>query len=136
MTIGKAARAAGVGVETIRFYERKGLIEQPPKPLGSGYRIYPSETVARIRFIREAAGQLGFSLRETSELLALRARPEASASDVRARAVAKLDDVRARMARLQEIEASLVSLIDTCPGAGAVGGCAILDALAGPARKD
>ena len=63
LTIGKAARGAGVGVETIRFYERKGLIEQPRKPQDAGFRVYPEETVHRIRFIRQAQ-ELGFSLRE------------------------------------------------------------------------
>ncbi len=59
LTISKAARKAGVGVETIRFYERKGLIEQPPKPRGTGFRVYPDETVQRVRFIRQAQ-ELGF----------------------------------------------------------------------------
>src|SRR5690554_1141494 len=68
LTIGQAARAAGVNVETIRFYERRGLIEQPPKPKGQTYREYPSETVSRIRSIRKARA-LGFSLREISDLL-------------------------------------------------------------------
>ena len=60
MTISRAARKAGVGVETIRFYERRGLIEQPPKPSPSGFRCYPAETIERIRFIRQAQ-ELGFS---------------------------------------------------------------------------
>ena len=63
MTISRAAKNAGIGVETIRFYERKGLIRQPPKPSEGGYRIYPQETVARVRFIRQAQ-EIGFSLRE------------------------------------------------------------------------
>ena len=68
MTIGTAARKAGVGVETIRFYERKGLIDRPPKPLDSGFRVYPDEAVRRVRFIRQAQ-KIGFSLREIDELL-------------------------------------------------------------------
>ncbi len=74
LTISKAAKNAGVGVETIRFYERKGLIEQPPKPLDNGFRVYPEETVQRVRFIRQAQ-EIGFSLREIEELLSLRADP-------------------------------------------------------------
>ena len=67
MTISKVARKANVGVETVRFYERRGLIEQPPKPKSGGFRIYPEEAVARIRFIRQAQ-ELGFSLRAIEEL--------------------------------------------------------------------
>ena len=68
MRIGKAAKSAGVSVETIRFYERRGLISQPSRPIDGGFRSYPSETVGRIRFIRQAQ-LLGFSLKETDELL-------------------------------------------------------------------
>ena len=71
MTIGEAAKQAGVGVETIRFYERKGLITQPRRPPGGGFRAYPLETVSRIRLIRQAQ-ELGFSLKEAAKLLALR----------------------------------------------------------------
>lgn len=71
MTISKIAHVAGVGVETIRFYERKGLIERPVKPFEGGYRIYPDETAQRIKFIRRAQ-EIGFSLREIEELLSQR----------------------------------------------------------------
>src|ERR1700688_2344405 len=77
MTIGKAAHEAGVNIETIRFYERRGLIERPPK--GNGYRVYSPEEVARIRFIKEAQ-QIGFSLSEIGDLLSLRADPAADCS--------------------------------------------------------
>ena len=79
MTIGKAAREAGVGVETIRFYERKGLIDQPLRPREGGFRIYPDHAVHRVRFIRKAQ-ELGFSLSEVEDLLALRADPLVAAS--------------------------------------------------------
>lgn len=75
MTIGTVARQACIGVETVRFYERRGLVQQPLKPTGAGMRQYPDEAIARIRFIREAQ-ELGFSLREIAELLSLRAAPE------------------------------------------------------------
>ena len=78
MTIGKLAREAGVGVETVRFYERRGLVEQPPKPVGSGFRHYPREAVERIRFVRRAQ-EIGFTLREIVELLSLRADHEKDA---------------------------------------------------------
>jgi len=77
MRISDAAKAAGVGVETIRFYERKGLVAQPKKPiLGGGFRSYSRETVERIRFIRQAQ-EIGFSLKEIKELLSLRVDPDA-----------------------------------------------------------
>lgn len=128
LTIGKAAREAGVGVETVRFYERQGLVEQPPKPLGSGVRIYSPEMVARIRFIKEAQ-QIGFSLREIRELLTLRADPSADCSDVREQAVAKLDEVRRKIDRLREIGTALETLIAACPGRGGLQACSIMDAL-------
>ena len=85
MTISKAAHKAGVGVETIRFYERKGLIEQPLTPQDGGFRVYPDETVERLRFIRQAQ-EVGFSLREIDDLMSLRADPSADSGDVRERA--------------------------------------------------
>ncbi|MFD1379705.1 MerR family transcriptional regulator [Fodinicurvata halophila] len=77
LTIGRAAKAAGVRVATIRFYERRGLIAQPPKP-ESGYRTYPPDTMARIHFIRQAQ-EIGFSLAEVADLLSLRAAPTPTA---------------------------------------------------------
>lgn len=127
LTIGRVAEAAGVGVETVRFYERKGLIARPAKPR-QGFRSYPPDTVERIRFIREAQ-RLGFTLREVRELLELRADPGADAADVRARASAKLCDVADKIARLEQIKAALHSLIAACPGRGALGGCSIMGAL-------
>ena len=130
MTIGKIARNAGVGVETIRFYERRGLIEQPPKPAFAGFRLYPIETVRRVRFIRQAQ-ELGFSLREIDELLALRTDPAVDCGDVRDRARAKLDEVDRKITRLQRIGAALEELIAACPGGGALRACSIMDALEG-----
>lgn len=127
-TIGEAARAAGVGVETIRFYERRGLIDRPPKPESSGYRVYPEDMVKRIRFIRQAQ-QLGFSLREIEELLSLRADPSADCSDVRAQAIAKLQEIRRKIAQLREIGAALEALVAVCPGSGGLQGCSIMDML-------
>ncbi len=128
LTISKAAWKAGVGVETIRFYEREGLVKQPQKPATSGFRIYPEETVERIRFIRQAQ-ELGFSLREIRELLGLRADPGADAADVRARATAKLEDVNKKIGQLQQIRKALETLIAACPGHGALRCCSIMEAL-------
>ncbi len=128
LTISKAAKNAGVGVETIRFYERKGLIKQPPKPIDGGFRVYPEETVARIRFIRQAQ-EIGFSLREIEELLSLRADPSADCSDVRERAVAKLEEVDLKMEQLGRIRSALKELIAACPGRGALRACSIMESL-------
>jgi MerR family mercuric resistance operon transcriptional regulator len=127
LTIGKAAREAGVGVETIRFYEREGLIEQPPKP-HMGVRRYSDEAVSRIRFIKKAQ-QLGFTLREIYELLALRADPAADCSQLREEAAVKLQDVRHKIEQLQRIAAALETLINACPGQGGLQACSILEAL-------
>src|SRR3546814_6002164 len=104
-TISRAAKAANVNVETVRFYERRGLIDQPPKPTGRGMREYDSNTVDRIRFIRQAQ-DIGFSLREISELLSLRADPDADCADVRARAIEKREEVLTKLDRLLRISRS------------------------------
>jgi MerR family copper efflux transcriptional regulator len=128
MTIGQAARRASCSVETIRFYERQGLIARPAKP-AAGFRRYPSDIVDCLRFIRQAQG-LGFSLREIDELLSLRADPTADCADVRARAGAKLDEVVRKIAELEHIREALGELIEACPGHGAARTCSILVALA------
>lgn len=129
MRISEAAKAAGVGVETIRFYERKGLVAQPTRPpAGGGFRSYPVETVARIRFIRQAQ-DIGFSLREIQELLSLQGDPGADCGDVRAHAQAKLDEVNRKITSLMSMKEALEALIEGCPGEGALGKCSILAAL-------
>lgn len=130
MRISDAAKAAGVGVETIRFYERKGLVEQPKRPvLSGGFRSYSQETVERVRFIRQAQ-EIGFSLKEIKELLSLRVDPDADCGEVRAHARTKLDEVNRKIASLKEMKAALEELIEACPGQGAaLGECSILEAL-------
>lgn len=127
-TIGEAARRAGVGVETIRFYEREGLIEQPPRPNDSGYRRYPESTIRRIRFIRQAR-DLGFSLKEIGELIHLRGLPGADASQVRAWVEARLAQVDQRIDKLQRLKRVLEALIASCPTGGPLSQCAIINAL-------
>ena len=129
-TIGQAARTAGVGVETIRFYERKGYIEQPPKPL-QGPRHYPEATIDHIRALQQGQ-ELGFTLEEVSELLALRADPGAGCGDVRERAETHLEAVERKRTRLDEVAEKLRELIAACPGHGATHECAILDAFTRP----
>jgi DNA-binding transcriptional MerR regulator len=126
LTIARAARETGVNIETIRFYERRGLIERPLK--GEGYRVYSRHYVARIRFIKEAQ-QIAFSLAEIDELLALRADPNADCSAVQQQAIAKQQEVRRKIEQLREIDAALETLIAACPGQGALPCCSIIDAL-------
>lgn len=134
-TIGKAARMAGVGVETIRFYERRGLIRQPLKPRYGGFRVYPGETVRRIRFIRQAQ-ELGFSLREIQDLLSLRADPKTDSGEVRERAEAKVTEVNRKIMELERIRSALEALIAACPGGGALRACSIMDALEGDGDRE
>lgn len=129
LTIGQVARGAGVGVETVRFYERKGLLDKPErKP--SGYRQFDEEAVQRIRFIRRAK-ELGFTLKEIQELLSLRLDPAASCSDVKGRADAKIADIDERIESLRRMKKALVKLTKACNGKGDAGECPILDALNG-----
>lgn len=128
LTIGRAALQAGVGVETVRFYERRDLIDRPRRPAGGGFRTYAPETIARIRFIREAQ-EIGFSLREIADLLSLRADPSADCSDIRLRAIAKRDEVDRKIAQLRQVRGALETLIAACPGGGALRACTILQAI-------
>jgi MerR family mercuric resistance operon transcriptional regulator len=127
LTIGQVARLAGVGIETVRFYEREELIAAPPRSL-SGYRQYPAETVSRLRFIRRAKA-LGFSLQEVRELLALQVRPGASSGEVKARAEAKITDIEARIRTFQRLRDTLVRITAACDGCAPVSACPILDAI-------
>lgn len=127
LTIGKAAREAGVNVETIRYYERRGLIEQPARPDRS-FRQYSAEIVGRVRFIREAQ-ELGFTLSEIADLLKLRADPAASCDDVRKQAEAKRVEVKEKIDKLQRIDGALEKLIADCPKQGDLGDCPIITAL-------
>lgn len=127
MTIGKAAGSAGVNVETIRFYERKGLIEQPPKS-GRAYRQYSETLVAEVRFIKEAQ-RLGFSLGEIRGLLQICADRRSDCADVQSRVLAKKREVEGKIERLQRLDAALGRLITECPGSGGIERCPILGSL-------
>lgn len=130
MLIGQVAREAGVGVETVRFYEREGLLDEPDRR-DSGYRLYGADAVARLRLIKRAK-QLGFTLKEIKALLALRRDPDATPADVRARALAKIADIDARVRDLQRMRAALVPLTEVCDGHGPLDDCPILRALEEP----
>lgn len=127
-TIGQAAEAAGVNVETVRYYERRGLIAQPPKPADGRARRYAPSTIRRLRFIKDAQ-RIGFSLKEISELLSLRARADASCGDVRDLAVQKRREVQDWLEGLQRIAGVLDELIADCPGNGDLGACSIIEAI-------
>lgn len=127
LTIGALAKRAGVGVETVRFYEREGLVRQPPRRRG-GYRTYSEEAVAQIRFIRQAQA-LGFTLEEAGALLKLRVTPGTRCTAVRSRAVAKLSDVEAKIEQLEKIREALEKLVAACPGKGPLAACTIMEAL-------
>lgn len=131
LTIGALSKRAGVGVETVRFYERRGLVRRPTRPR-AGYRSYPDDAVERIRFIRHAQA-LGFSLREVKELLTLRVTAGTSCAAVRSRAAAKVADVERRLADLERIRIALAKLVAACPGRGALATCTILEVLDSPA---
>lgn len=130
LTIGKLARAAEVGVETIRFYERKGLIEQPPRPK-EGARRYTPQSVDRVAFIQQAQ-ELGFTLAEIKELLALRLDPRTSCAEVKAKAEEKIKDIEAKVTRLRRMRGALVEITKSCSGAGPTSDCPILDYMAEP----
>jgi len=131
-TTAKLARAGSVNVETIRYYERHGLLSKPPRT-ASGYRVFSGDSVQRLRFIRRAQ-ELGFTLKEIKELLALRVKPGSSCADVRRRAEVKMGDVDAKIRRLQVMREALRKLTATCSGKGPVTNCSILDALNGSAE--
>ncbi len=127
LKIGQLAQRGGVGVETVRFYERQGLIDEPPRR-ASGYRQYAPKTVARLRFIRRAK-ELGFSLVEIKELLDLRVSPEISTAEVKRTALAKIADLEERIATLESMKRALEEITAACSGEGPAGSCPILDAL-------
>lgn len=131
-TIGRLAHETDIGVETIRFYEREGLLEEPAR-LRSGYRHYPRSAVERLLFIRQAK-ELGFSLAEIRDLLAIRISPKKTCADVREVAKSKITDINAKIDALKNIRNALVKLTAQCLGRGPVSDCPILEALRKPKK--
>lgn len=125
--IGALAKRAGVRVDTVRYYERNGLLS-PKVRLASGYRRYGDVELTRLRFIRRAQA-LGFSLKEVQELLALSSRRDVGR--VKRAAQQKLADVESRIAELERVRGGLATLIAACPGRGRAADCPILSALGG-----
>ena len=127
LTIGRLAKQAAVGIDTFRFYERRGLLPEPPRT-AAGYRLYTNDTIARIRFIRRAK-LLGFNLDEIGNLLNLHDRG-GQKSAVKQLTQRKLDQIDAKIADLSKIRDVLRELASECSGTGDVNGCPIIETLA------
>ena len=127
MKIGELAKQAGVGIDTVRYYEREGVLP-PPKREGSGYRHYNGNDLARLQFIRRAK-TLGFSLKEIGELLLLSGRSHDDMHTVRQAAETRLQDVQIKLDELARIKQGLDLLIAACPGHGEIADCPIVAAL-------
>lgn len=125
-TIGKLARAAGVAVDTVRYYERIGLLP-PARRTEAGYRVYDNDDLRQLRFIRRAQG-LGFSLEEIGRLLALLGE-NGDRAEVRALAQARLDEIEEKLRELVGKRAILHRLVEACHGHGSIADCPIIDAV-------
>ena len=127
LTIGKVAKSAGIGIETVRFYEKQGLINPPPRS-DSNYRIYPEQVVVRLRFIKRAKS-LGFTLHEIKELLSFRHDPQATKADIKRQTEAKIENIKQKISDLTRMQKALETLDESCDGHGPTSECPILDAL-------
>lgn len=134
LTIGQMAREAQVNVETVRYYERRGLLPEPLRRK-SGYRQYTQEDLARLRFIKRAQG-LGFTLQEIAELLALRVDPDKTGEDsIKPQAEARIADIAEKIRRLQRMKKVLAGLVAACEARAPTRECPILEALEGRGRR-
>ncbi|PPJ42734.1 MULTISPECIES: heavy metal-responsive transcriptional regulator [unclassified Pseudoxanthomonas] len=131
MNIGQLSRRTGVPIDTVRYYEKQHLLP-PPTRSASGYRHYEADDVLRLTFIRRAK-VLGFTLEEIRDLLALSRTDDGDMAGIRAAAADKLADVERRLAELTRVRDGLRTLVDACPGHGALDQCPILSALGGEA---
>jgi MerR family mercuric resistance operon transcriptional regulator len=127
LSIGELARQANVNIETIRYYERRGLISEPPRNK-SGHRQYSYEAVKRTDFIKKCQ-TLGFSLKEIEEILALRIMPETTCADMKSRVTEKLISVDQKINELARIRDALSRLQKKCSGDGPIGNCPIIEEL-------
>jgi MerR family copper efflux transcriptional regulator len=132
MTIGKLAERAGVNIDTIRYYERNGLLPRPARR-DSGYREYGRDDIERLRFIRRSK-ELGFTLAEIAELLSLSGDRGNDMRGVKRRAEQRLAQVEHKIKELQRVRRGLKRLIAACPGHGELRGCPIMAALSGEDR--
>jgi MerR family mercuric resistance operon transcriptional regulator len=127
LKVGEVAKQASVNLQTVRYYERRGLLPRPPRT-ESNYRAYPEDAVVRVRFVKRAQ-DLGFTLGEIKELLSLRATPRTRCADVRERAEAKVSAIDSKVRTLQAMRKALIKVISECSGKGYVTECPILEAL-------
>jgi MerR family copper efflux transcriptional regulator len=124
MTVGALAKQAGVKIDTIRYYERRGLLPKPPRT-NSGYRTFTPASVDRLRFIKQAQA-LGFTLTEVNQLLALRLSPDMTCTDVRKRAQAKVADIEQKIQSLHAMKQALQHLVSACAADGPARKCSFL----------
>lgn len=134
LTIGQVSQRAGVRIETVRFYEREGLLNRPARSPSSGYRLYEEGVIARLQFIQRAK-ELGFTLNEIKELLSLRVDPGTRCDDVKARAEVKIADIEGKIETLQRMRKALLRLTAACGETEGKAECPILDALDGRPRQ-
>jgi len=127
MTIGQLARQADVSVQTVRYYERRCLLPEPPRS-PSGYRQYPGDALRRLRFIRRAQ-DVGFTLAEIEELLDLRTGTESQCREAESTAASAIERVDARMSELSRMKTALASLLDSCRNRAPAGDCPLIEAL-------
>ena len=127
MQIGQLAQHAGVAIDTVRYYERQGLLP-PPQRRASGYRQYDQQDISRLRFIRRAK-DLGFSLQEIQDLLRLSESQDADRAEVRALAQHRLADIERKLRELDAMRATLATLVGHCSGHGPLNGCPIIESL-------
>ena len=127
MQIGQLAQHAGVAIDTVRYYERQGLLP-PPQRRASGYRDYDARDSARLRFIRRAK-DLGFSLQEIHELLHLSDNRDADRAEVRMLAQRRLDDIERKLRELEAMRTTLANLVGHCCGHGSLDDCPIIETL-------
>ncbi len=125
LTIGQVAKEANVNIETVRYYERFGLISKPPRT-DSGYRQFPIEVIQRIKFIKRAQ-ELGFTLLEVNKLLAISDGNDFDSHDIRQFASQKLEEIGKTISDLRKIESILYDLFNKCTGQGPLDKCPILE---------
>lgn len=127
MKIGELAHRAEVGIDTVRYYEKEGLLPKAQR-LASGYRVYDQQDLRRLRFVKRAKG-LGFTLPQIRDLLALSDHRDDDMATIKTAATEKLADVQIKLAELNRIREALETLVAACPGHGAREQCPILNAL-------
>lgn len=127
ITIGQLAKAAKVNIQTVRFYERQGILK-PVNRTDSGYRVYDKESLRRLNFILQAK-ELGFSLKEINDLLVLRVRSVQTCDRVRKKAQEKLTDIQGKISQLKKMEKTLKELVGNCKNRVVSDQCPILDKM-------